>query len=248
MIYDHIISFSDEVELVWKAKWTLPKTIFLLLRYAVPCALIVHAFQLAALNSLPDPNKFCQVWFSVVVCLGMTSIAIGNFLVLLRLWVLRNRNQKFIFSTLMFFVVAHTATIICVVIVLIRITPSLMFDSLGMCVIARRSILGLLYIPSVGFDAIALVATFWNSLGRPRSCGRDLIRHLRQDGFIFVLLLFLMRVTLLFTTLFGPLHRIFLSIYIIWTTTTVTVSWLVLDIRRNGRPAKDTDSELDSNY
>lgn len=41
-------------------------------------------------------------------------------LVLLRLWLIRNRNQKFIFATLVLFVIAYVATITCVVIVLVN--------------------------------------------------------------------------------------------------------------------------------
>jgi len=100
LVYDHIISFNDEVELVWKAKWTFPKATFLLLRYAVPCALIVHNYQSSGLTLLQKPDAFCQAWFNIVVCLGMITKAIGNFLVLLRLWVLRNRNQNiYLFNT-----------------------------------------------------------------------------------------------------------------------------------------------------
>jgi len=239
ILYDHILSFSDEVELVWKASWTFPKAIFLLLRYAVPCALIVHNYQLIGLNTVMNPNTFCQVWFNIVVCLGMVTIAIGNFLVLLRLWLIRDRNQKFIFSTLMLFVIAHVATITCVVIVLINVNPGFMFDpSLSMCVMMRRSILGLLYAPAVIFDGIALVVTFWNAFGRPRSQEMGLVQCLCEDGFVFVLLLFLMRLVNFFMTLVGPLPMIFLTVYVIWATTTVTVSWLVLDLRRNGRSAK----------
>jgi len=247
LLYDHIISFGDEVELVWKAKWTLPKVIFLLLRYGVPCALIVHIYQLSALNAIMDPDGFCEVWFNVMVCFGMVTNAIGNFLVLLRLWLITNRNQKFIFATLILFVIAHVATITCVVIVLVNANPSLIFDPvLTMCMMIRRSILGLLYVPAVIFDSVALVVTFWNALRRPRSQEMGLMRYLRQDGFIFVLLLFLMRLVNFFMTLFGPLSMIFSAIYVVWATTTVTVSWLVLDFRRNGRSQKDVALNPDS--
>lgn len=43
-------------------------------------------------------------------------------LVLLRLWVIRNRNRIFICSTLILFVLAHAASITCVVIVLVNVT------------------------------------------------------------------------------------------------------------------------------
>lgn len=32
---------------------------------------------------------------------------------------------------------------------------------------------------------------------------------------------------------------------VIWATTTVTVSWLVMDLRRNGRSSSDKDVALD---
>jgi len=240
LLYDHIISFSDEVELVWKARWTFPKAIFLLLRYGVPCALILHIYQLSALHMIMNPDGFCEVWFNVMVCFGMVTNAMGNFLVLLRLWLIRNRNQKFMFSTLILFVIAHGATITCVVVILINANPSLMFDPvLEMCMMMRRTILGFLYVPAIIFDGVALAVTFWNALGRPRCQGMGLMPYLRQDGFIFVLLLFLMHLVNCLMALFGPLSMICFAIYVIWATTTVTVSWLVLDLRRNGRSHKD---------
>jgi len=246
LIYDHIISIGDEVELVWKAKWTFAKAIFLLVRYAVPCALIVYNYEVVDMKSLHKPNSFCRLWFNIMVCLAMTTIAIGNFLVLLRLWVIRSRNRIFICSTFVLFVLSHVASFTFVIVVLINISSSLIFDSeLSMCVIKRRKILGILFIPAVIFDGLALGATIWNALGRPRSQGTGLMHCLRQDGFSFVLLLFLMRVINLFSTLLGPLHIIFPTAYIIWATTTVTLSWLVLDLRRNGRLAKNTQLDPD---
>jgi hypothetical protein len=79
--------------------------------------------------------------------------------------------------------------------------------NLGMCIIARRSILGILYVPAVSlsyvlqpaysretflkykviFNALALAATIWNAIGRPCCQGTSLMQYLRQDGFIFVL-------------------------------------------------------------
>src|SRR5271168_1904117 len=79
--------------------------------------------------------------------------------------------------------------------------------NLGMCIIVCRSILGILYVPAVSFsyvlrpaysretllkykvifNALALAATIWNAIGRPRREGTSLMQYLRQDGFIFVL-------------------------------------------------------------
>ena len=82
-------------------------------------------------------HRYALVWspmLSVIVRSNNFSLAINEpalpnsfnlhpnlVLVLLRLWLIKNRNQKFIFSTLILFVIAHVATITCVVIVLINV-------------------------------------------------------------------------------------------------------------------------------
>ena len=41
LLYDHLLTFSAEVEYVWKSRWSLPKVLFLFTRYSVPLAAIV---------------------------------------------------------------------------------------------------------------------------------------------------------------------------------------------------------------
>ncbi|KAF5361498.1 hypothetical protein D9758_006155 [Tetrapyrgos nigripes] len=51
IIYDHLLSLDQEVELIWKAPWRTPKALWLFLRYLVPCTLIVHTYQLSGLGN-----------------------------------------------------------------------------------------------------------------------------------------------------------------------------------------------------
>jgi hypothetical protein len=44
-VYDHLLTLDTEVEHVWKAPWTLPKYLFLTLRYFVLTTMIVNAFR-----------------------------------------------------------------------------------------------------------------------------------------------------------------------------------------------------------
>ena len=63
--------------------------------------------RITSFNQSMDPLPAIHLYLNLV-------------LVLLRLWLIKNRNQKFIFSTLILFVIAHVATITFVVIVLIN--------------------------------------------------------------------------------------------------------------------------------
>lgn len=41
LLYNHVLTFDDEVRFIWKAPTTLPKVLFLLQRYVVPLVVIL---------------------------------------------------------------------------------------------------------------------------------------------------------------------------------------------------------------
>ena len=41
LLWDHLLTFHDEVRLIWRAQLTIPKVLFLFNRYVVPASLIV---------------------------------------------------------------------------------------------------------------------------------------------------------------------------------------------------------------
>jgi Family of unknown function (DUF6533) len=45
LLYDHALTLDQEVEEIWKAKWTLPKIFFLVLRYMVPVLMIIETYR-----------------------------------------------------------------------------------------------------------------------------------------------------------------------------------------------------------
>lgn len=44
LVYDHALTFADEVEYIWKGKKTFVRTLLLILRYLVPAWLLVVNF------------------------------------------------------------------------------------------------------------------------------------------------------------------------------------------------------------
>lgn len=44
MLYDHLLTFRDEVQYIWKARLSGPNFAFLLVRYTVPAAVIVQTW------------------------------------------------------------------------------------------------------------------------------------------------------------------------------------------------------------
>ena len=63
LLYDHLLTFDQEVEEIWKAKWTLPKSFFLILRYLVPSVLIIQTYR-DCITFLSQSSLFMLIgWF-----------------------------------------------------------------------------------------------------------------------------------------------------------------------------------------
>jgi len=49
LLYDHLLTFDQELQLIWRAKTTLPKLLFLFNRYTVPIAMIIRTNDLSGI-------------------------------------------------------------------------------------------------------------------------------------------------------------------------------------------------------
>ncbi|KAG8863492.1 hypothetical protein FRB96_008232 [Tulasnella sp. 330] len=79
LLYDHLITFSEEVELIWKGPLSLVSFLFLLNRYAVPIIIAVD---------------LCDVWIWAESILQILSLAIAHALVAIRVRVLWNNEPR----------------------------------------------------------------------------------------------------------------------------------------------------------
>jgi hypothetical protein len=66
LLYDHFLTLDQEVEEIWKAKWTLPKIFFLTLRYLVPALMIIETYR--------KPDSFHVNLLGLIPC-SLTEIS-----------------------------------------------------------------------------------------------------------------------------------------------------------------------------
>ncbi|KAK0431205.1 hypothetical protein EV421DRAFT_197486 [Armillaria borealis] len=220
MLYDHILTFDEEVRFIWAAPWTLPKALFLIIRYFVPAFVLIHLCQLTGLSTLSD-----------MASMGIITIAIGNFLALMHIWNLWERDGRLMILTSCLFVATQIANIICLTFSLVHITESVYFNStFSTCMLTDRHSAGIIWAPGVAFEAVIFSALFWNALSRPRYLEDDFTKILYRDGFAYILVVFVLRLMNLILSFVAPLSLIFLGIFFIWCSTTMTVTRLVLNV------------------
>lgn len=245
LLYDHLLTLDDEIRYVWKTQWTVPKCLFLLNRYTVPTAMILHTWQLMGLANPPPTNTFCKVWLPLALYLGILSIANGGFIVLLRLWVLWNRRTRLVVWTLLFFIATQIASVAVVSWVVVQMLPTITYSPVvRSCILSERVSLQGLFLPGVIFEVMVFGTTCYNALDKPRERNRPLAQQLYKDGLVYFVVLTSLRLANFIISILAPLSLIFLGVFFVWCATNVTVSRLVLNIRREAYRHRLTEEDL----
>lgn len=89
-VWDHIISFDEEVRLVWKSSgWNLVKVLFLVIRYGTT---VGYPLGLYNVFERADTPHICQA-FRVITALFLTLGHLVQAILSLRVWALYNRHR-----------------------------------------------------------------------------------------------------------------------------------------------------------
>ncbi|KZV67705.1 hypothetical protein PENSPDRAFT_687930 [Peniophora sp. CONT] len=252
ILYDHMLTFGDEVELVWKAPRSIARTLFFINRYCVPSMVIgsVHAFSGISQSTFADvvivsdrylhmstrkhsTARSCRSWVVIALGAGVLSIANSNFIVLLRLWVLWERQKRLIAFTFSFFFTCQLVTLGIAVWTCIKSYNAITYYSpLKTCLFVTRVNVAWLWLPGVVYETVVFSLAVWNALQRPRVEDRALTRQFYRDGGMFFTVLFVMRVLNMAIAYIAPPSLMTLGAFFIWCSTTLTVSRLVMNLRR----------------
>ncbi|KAJ7853522.1 hypothetical protein B0H14DRAFT_3450201 [Mycena olivaceomarginata] len=229
LIYDHLLSLPDEVRFIWSAKFTSSKVLFLGMRYIVPVVMIVHTVQLSGLSHV----HLSDMLQGLVYHWG---------LVLLRLWILWDRNRIFIICTFLMFLASIIAVFVLTILDFIEMIPSMSFAVV--CTIDTSfHNLRLLWLPGIIFQSVMVLGMVSRVITRPH-----IIKTLLRDGYLYFLLLFGINV-LNATLVFAARPSLMLvTVFLTWCCTTTVTCRMILRLRRSSYLDSNKDSADDDIY
>ncbi|KAJ7683448.1 hypothetical protein B0H17DRAFT_1074219 [Mycena rosella] len=231
LLYDHLLSLADEVQLIWSAKFTSSKFLFLAIRYLVG-SLLIPRRVLAGLSNISLSNQFCRAWWTFTVLVAWATIVINNWFVLLRMWVLLGRNRTFIISTLLFFIAMHATHLVLAWIGVAHMINTMHFEPFSQsCGFGAGFDIGVVWIPQLLFEFLMLMAMGWKVRMRPKT-----LKSLHEDGFGY----FLVRLTLANTVVFLAARTTltFCLVFFMWCFTTTATCRMILGVRRSAERAR----------
>ncbi|KAL5528244.1 hypothetical protein ACEPAF_7380 [Sanghuangporus sanghuang] len=246
MLYDHILTFSEEVRLVWQAKPSFAKWLFLANRYLVPMMLIgVALFMNNFSNNSLATTTSCRRFFVITSLFGIISVGIANVLVLLRVVNLWERSSRIACIMFFGFMVSFCATSALMVVVLVKLIPGVVyFPGVHMCVSTMPvTEIKALWAAPMLFEVLVLLAVCLNAFDRPHAQNCEVKRALARDGIGFFAALTVLRVfNLLLATLARP-SLIVLGVYFVWAMTTLVLNRALLNILKKTAKARARASE-----
>jgi len=234
VVYDHILTFGDEVKYIWRRPVTSIKVLYVVLRYSVALAEIVY-FQ--ALSGLPShlSHNFCIGSVLVVAIMGSMILVLANYIMLIRVYTLWDHRKWMLRTLHVGYFISVCASIAFVTTSISQILPHVVYDPyiFRMCLIVGRSPYWIgIWLSQALFDVFLFVLTLFNAASRPRRANVKIITDLRRDGCVFYLGLFVGRFLNLALSVPTKKAYYLIAVSFVLALTTVSVTRLVLRVER----------------
>ncbi|EIN12104.1 hypothetical protein PUNSTDRAFT_142246 [Punctularia strigosozonata HHB-11173 SS5] len=234
LFQDHVLSFRDEVRLIWRASASFAKYAFLVNRYLVLGCLVAVAVELCGFSGVQWSDRACQQFLFAVSTLAICSIGLANLLVLMRVCLLWENNKAAARLLTFGYVTSFSAQFGTLLAALVRVTPGIRWTpEFRMCVLTSTSkLLVAAWASPMLFELLVLTSTCLNAWSRPRSAHEPLVRALHRDGITyFVALTCLRGVNLGLAATLDP-KLAMLTVFIVWSLVTLTLNRSLLRLRR----------------
>ncbi|KAJ6476049.1 hypothetical protein C8R47DRAFT_1142104 [Mycena vitilis] len=234
LLYDHLLSLGSEVALIWPTRWSSPKVLYLIVRYVVPCTMVVFTIQLAGLSpGLKLSDSFCSGWMSFGAFMGFCTVSTSNFLILLRLWVIWDRNRTLVVWSLLLFILAQFGGLATTSYVVWRVHNTMYWNpDIKTCAFHGAPPIAALWAPGTAFEVVLCAITWWNALTQPRTVNAPMAVIMYRDGFLYFLLLLGLRIINTILAATAPSGLIFVAMLPVWCAVTTTTCRLMLALRQ----------------
>ncbi|KAJ6571410.1 hypothetical protein B0H19DRAFT_660634 [Mycena capillaripes] len=195
IIFDHIITLDEEVELIWKSSWSTGKTLFVINRYYTLASVIINNYALFS-PSLTDSVSLqffrWQGWTGLIACM------IAEVILQMRLYALYFLNKKVLALMVVTFMISSASSAVIMGKVLHGIT-ALAHPIPGTTFCVPVGVPGYFFafwIPIIGFESLlcglALYRGFqtFRAEGTLFQSGRHLVAILIRDSVLYFLVMF----------------------------------------------------------
>jgi len=250
LIYDHVLTFGDELNLVWQSRsMNSVKAMFIFNRYAVPVLLAVDVATVSGGLSSTTLKRMCRGWvvFDIIAELATlcTTTCITNMRIR-NLWADRQDVDRFLN---VIWVLQALVSAGLVANSLSKNTGSYSYEpSFNICFGTIHQS-WMIWIPAIIYHLIVFVAMIIKALSTPRSVHTRFLSVLLLDGFMYFFVVFSAMLSNLLSWALAPGGLAHLPHYSCWAIATIAITRFLLDLQKRyhielGPPEDDPIDEF----
>lgn len=230
LVYDHLLTLDQEINLIWRGRPGFVSTIFLLNRYIVPCILIVDVYEQSGVTA--SSKLFCQIWTVLQGYLTLASFMSIHAIVAIRVFALHNGRpwvRRFLWTSGTVYFLSSAAVITLGSIAVV----STLQPYHGACVGTMPWYLWISWLPTVIFESILFILTLLALLSQEdcRSFSK-LTRILYLDGMIYFMAVTVCSTFCLLVWAFAPITLNGLARYFALAIVNLVSSRMVLNLKQ----------------
>ncbi|KAF8974258.1 hypothetical protein BDZ97DRAFT_1647266 [Flammula alnicola] len=202
-IVDYIQTLDLEIALIWNAKWSIVKMLFLIARY--PTFLDISLVLYVTLSH-HQSDKNCAVAYDISSVITLIGIGAAEVIFVLRTYALWGNNKNLLRFLVSQVIVIYIPEIVCLALFLRSLeygSPPL--PSVAGCYqTAGSDIIFINFVLLLYHEAVLMVLTVWVGIKRYRHSSNPLITTLYRDGILYFVWLFIISAANIFVLAAGP--------------------------------------------
>ncbi|KAF8608375.1 hypothetical protein BDV93DRAFT_519419 [Ceratobasidium sp. AG-I] len=236
LCYDYILTFPEEVELVWKQKWSMVSTIFVVNRYVTPMALVVDIFDKGGLTTFL-PRSFCVNWYYGEAMWNLVSFGLIHALVALRVHAIWGRPRWLTITLVVLYIIYFVMTAVISVKFQIQFADTVAYNPLfRLCFAAISPYLWTCWLPALVFESFVFILTVVKAIEHSKSkVNTPVINVLYRDGIIYFVVICCCSMLNMMVWLLAPPTLVALSKYFVLSVVPTMGARLVLNLRGSRR-------------
>ncbi|KAF9473935.1 hypothetical protein BDN70DRAFT_348524 [Pholiota conissans] len=245
IIFDHLITLGQEVELIWQSTWTLGKILFLLNRYYALGGIVFNNY--AIFRHTVD-ESVCMALYRWQGWTGLIACMLAEAILQMRLYALYSLSKKFLAFILTCWIACLTISGYVMYTSLAVLTTTPIVIPGGMFCLANNISphFYVFWIPMLSFEfllcLLAVIRGFqtYRSNGSLFRTGRKLVGILIRDSVVYFFVICATYLTCLLIWILAPVNLIGVPIGFALAMSCVLTNRVVLNVRSINRDLKES--------
>lgn len=185
LIYDMILTMQQEIEIVWRARWTAIKFIYLINRYITPFFMLAHVWVFSGrAYGLTDTS--CRVIYSVAAVAEIFSVSFVSLVIIIRLYAVYELSNRAFYSLLTYWLLTFLVfTALTIPNLWARLDKLRYVRSVNVCTFKVGPTFWTILLPTVLEHGLLCLFLVHNAMSTPRSSRSAMLATIYKGGILY---------------------------------------------------------------